>query len=82
MKIISLIENPAVSERILRHLKLWNQPSEPLGVLWNAEEPGGAGMPLLSFTSASSSTRLLSAGKSSPISVTRMACPKRRFMRR
>jgi hypothetical protein len=26
MKIISLIENPVVIEKILRHLKLWDQP--------------------------------------------------------
>jgi hypothetical protein len=29
MKIISLIENPVVIERILRHLKLWDQPERP-----------------------------------------------------
>jgi hypothetical protein len=40
MKIISLINDPDVIERILRHLWLWNQQGDPSGRITKAPEHG------------------------------------------
>ena len=40
MKIISLINDPSVIERILRHLRLWKQQTAPSGRKTKAPEHG------------------------------------------
>lgn len=44
MKIISLINDPKIIERILRHLRLWSLPSDPHEGKVNAPADGPVGM--------------------------------------